>query len=153
MLAFAFGGAIRPAAAVTIFGNETDLSSPGGYVVGQYIPGEFTDFAIGWEFTVPNTGPHQLQGGTFGGSYAYGTNSLMLQVATNNSVPGAILASTVLTNVLTPSLSFVGFAMTPQVDLTPGATYWLLASGTDPSSRVYWWTPNIPPGSFPETVS
>jgi hypothetical protein len=153
-LTLALGGTSKPAVATTIFSNETGLSSPGGYVVGQYIPGEFTDFAIGWEFTVPATGPHELQGGTFGGSYAYGTNSLMLQVATNNSgVPGTILASTVLTNVLTPSLSFVGFTMTPMVDLTPGATYWLLAGVTDPSSRVYWWTPDIPPGSFPQTVS
>jgi hypothetical protein len=148
------GSGIRSASAVTIFSNETGLSSPGGYVVGQYIPGQFTDFAIGWQFTVPSTGPHELQGGTFGGSYAYGTNSLMLQVATNNSgVPGAILASTVLANVLTSNLSFVGFVMTPKVDLIPSATYWLLASVTDPSSRVYWWTPNIAPGNYPETVS
>jgi hypothetical protein len=78
----------------------------------------------------------------------------MLQVATNNSgVPGAILASTVLANVLTSNLSFVGFVMTPKVDLIPSATYWLLASVTDPSSRVYWWTPTVPPGNYPETVS
>ena len=30
--------------------------------------------------------------------------------------------------------------------------YWLLASITDPSSRADWWTPDIAPGVFAETV-
>jgi hypothetical protein len=150
--AFALGGAVEAPAAV-IFDNITGTSSPGGYVVGQYSPG--SDYAIGWSFTVPLDVDSPLLGGSIGVQYAGGTNEMDLQIADDvGDAVGATVASGVIKNL--PSvLGIVNFTMSPEVVLTPGASYWLLASMPDPSARAYWWTPNIAAvtDGFPEAVS
>jgi hypothetical protein len=150
--AFALGGAGQAPAAV-IFSNITGTSSPGGYVVGQYSPG--SDYAIGWSFTVPLEIDRPLLGGQIGVQYAYGTNEMDLQIATDvGDTVGATVASGKIDNLPT-ALHIVSFTMSPNVVLTPGASYWLLASMPDPNARAYWWTPNITPvpNGFPEAVS
>jgi PEP-CTERM motif len=150
--AFALGGAGEAPAAV-IFDNITGTSSPGGYVVGEYSPG--SDYAIGWSFTVPIGAGGALFGGSIGVQYASGTNEMDLQIANDvGDTVGATVASAVIQNH-PPVLGFVNFTMSPEVVLTPGASYWLLASMPDPNATAYWWTPNIAaaPNGFPEAVS
>jgi hypothetical protein len=152
--AFALWGAGEASAAV-IFDNSTGTSSSGGYVVGEYSPGSV--YALGGDFTVPVGAPLHLVGGSIGVSFdsnSTGSNEMDLEVAEDvgGADPvGAVVASATISNLPTV-LTFVNFTM-PEALLTPGASYWLLASMPDSAATAYWWAADIPPGSYPVAVS
>jgi hypothetical protein len=156
-IALAFGGA-HEASATVIFSNITGPSSPGGYVVGQYSPG--SNYALGSSFTVPIGAPTHLIGGSIGVSFQPGNtglNEMDLEIAVDDgsaiSGPvGAIVANAVITNLST-DLTFIDFSTLPGAVLTPGASYWLLASMPDSSATAYWWAANVPAASYPVAVS
>jgi hypothetical protein len=156
VIAAATLGLGAPAKAEVIFDNITGTSSPGGYVVGLYSPG--SDYAIGWSFTVPLGAALPALGGSIGVSFlgGSGTNEMDLEIAEDDSLStiGAVVATAVITN-LPADLEIINFQLSSPVILTPGATYWLLASMPDPNATAYWWTPNIAadPGAFPQAVS
>jgi hypothetical protein len=148
-MVLALGGATSASAGV-IFDNITGTSSPGGYLVGQYPGGGI--YAIGFDFTAPSVaGP--AVGGAIGVEYSSGLNQLDLTLAEN--IGGAV-GPTVATATLTAipaTLTILDFSLTSPATLTPGASYWLIATADDPSAVFYWWTPNIPVGSFDQIVS
>jgi hypothetical protein len=156
--AAALGGAGQ-ASAETIFDNVTGPASAptssGGYVVGEYSPGSV--YALGGVFTVPLNGPLDLVGGSIVVSFdtaSAGLNEMDLEIAQDigGADPvGAIVASTTISSLPT-SLTLVDFA-TPETMLTPGASYWLLASMPDPTATAYWWAADISQGAYPVVVS
>jgi hypothetical protein len=139
-MAFALGGA-RDASAEVIFDNRTGTSSSGGYVVGEYSPGSV--YALGGNFTVPVGAPLHLVGGSIGvsfGASSTGLNEMDLEIAEDvgGADPvGAILASATISDLPTV-LTFVDFTVSPEALLTPGASYWLLASMPDTAATAYW---------------
>ena len=152
--AFALGGA-GEASAEVIFDNSTGTSSSGGYVVGEYSPGSV--YALGGIFTVPVNGPLDLVGGSIGVSFASstGSNEMDLEIAEDvgGADPvGAVVATATISNLPTV-LTFVDFTVSPEARLTPGASYWLLASMPDPTATAYWWAAYIPAGAYPVAVA
>ena len=148
--ALALGGAGEASAAV-IFDNRTGASSSGGYVVGAV-------YALGGSFTVPVGAHLDLVGGSIGVSFdAFNTglNEMDLEIAKDvgGADPvGAIVASAIISNLPTV-LTFVDFTVSPEVILTPGASYWLLASMPDPTATAYWWAADIAPAAYPVAVA
>jgi hypothetical protein len=153
--AFALGGA-GDASAEVIFDNSTGTSSSGGYVVGEYSPGSV--YGLGGNFTVPVGAPLHLVGGSIGvsfGASSTGLNEMDLEIADDvggaNPV-GAILASATISDLPTV-LTFVDFTVSPEALLTPGASYWLLASMPDTTATAYWWAAYVPPAAYPVAVA
>jgi hypothetical protein len=144
------------ASAEVIFDNTTGTNSSGGYVVGEYSPGSV--YALGGSFTVPVGAPLHLVGGSIGVSFAptsTGLNQMDLEIAQDvgGADPvGAILASATISGLPTV-LTFVDFTVSPEALLTPGASYWLLASMPDSSATAYWWAADIPPAAYPVAVA
>jgi PEP-CTERM motif len=153
--AFALGGGASASAAV-IFDNSTGTSSSGGYVVGEYSPGSV--YALGGDFTVPDGAPLRLVGGSIGVSFdaaSPGLNEMDLEIAKDvgGAEPvGAIVASATIDDLPTV-LTFVDFNVSPVALLTPGASYWLLASLPDPTATAYWWAAYVSPGAYPVAVA
>jgi PEP-CTERM motif len=157
--AFALGGA-GEASAEVIFDNVTGpLSAPtssGGYVVGEYSPGSV--FALGGLFTVPVNGPLDLVGGSIAVSFdaaSSGMNEMDLDIAEDvgGADPvGAIIATATISSLPTV-LTLVDFTVSPEALLTPGGSYWLLASMPDPTATAYWWAADIPQGAYPVAVA
>ncbi len=147
--ALALGGA-GEANAGLIFSNITGTSSPGGYLVGLY-PGA-GDYAIGSDFTAPSdVGP--AVGGAIGVEYSSGLDQLDLTLAENlGGDVGPTVATATLTNI-PPTLAILDFTLSAPTTLTPGASYWLIATADDPTAVFYWWTPAIPAGAYDQTVS
>jgi hypothetical protein len=154
-MAFALGGA-RDASAEVIFDNRTGTSSSGGYVVGEYSPGSV--YALGGNFTVPVGAPLHLVGGSIGvsfGASSTGLNEMDLEIAEDvgGADPvGAILASATISDLPTV-LTFVDFTVLPEALLTPGASYWLVASMPDTTATAYWWAAYVPPAAYPVAVA
>jgi PEP-CTERM motif len=156
--AAAMGGA-GVASAEIIFDNVTGPASAptssGGYVVGEYSPGSV--YGLGGVFTVPVNGPLDLVGGSIVVSFdaaSTGMNEMDLAIAEDvgGADPvGAIIASATISDLPT-GLTSVDFT-TPEAPLTPGASYWLLASMPDPTATAYWWAAYIPPVAYPVVVS
>jgi hypothetical protein len=65
---------------------------------------------------------------------------------------GAILASATISDLPTV-LTFVDFTVSPEALLTPGASYWLLASMPDTTATAYWWAADVPPAAYPVVVA
>ena len=153
--AFALAGA-GDASAEVIFDNSTGTSSSGGYVVGEYSPGSV--YALGGNFTVPVGAPLHLVGGSIGvsfGASSTGLNEMDLEIAEDvgGADPvGAILASATISDLPTV-LTFVDFTVSPEALLTPGASYWLLASMPDTTATAYWWAAYVPPAAYPVAVA
>jgi len=153
--AFAMGGA-GEASAEVIFDNTTGTSSSGGYVVGEYSPGSV--YALGGNFTVPVGAPLHLVGGSIGVSFdatSPGLNEMDLEIANDVGGPdpvGTIVASAIISDLPTV-LTFVNFTFSPEALLTPGASYWLLASMPDGTATAYWWAAYISPAAYPVAVS
>ena len=154
-MAFALGGT-RDASAEAIFDNSTGTSSSGGYVVGEYSPGSV--YALGGNFTVPVGAPLHLVGGSIGvsfGASSTGLNEMDLEIAEDvgGADPvGAILASATISDLPTV-LTFVDFTVSPEALLTPGASYWLVASMPDTTATAYWWAAYVPPAAYPVAVA
>jgi PEP-CTERM motif len=157
--AFALGGA-GEASAEVIFDNVTGpLSAPtssGGYVVGEYSPGSV--YALGGVFTVPVNGPLDLVGGSIAVSFdaaSTGMNEMDLEIAEDvgGADPvGAIIATATISSLPTV-LTLVDFTVSPEALLTPGGSYWLLASMPDPTATAYWWAADIAQGAYPVAVA
>ena len=154
-MAFALGGT-RDASAEAIFDNSTGTSSSGGYVVGEYSAGSV--YALGGNFTVPVGAPLHLVGGSIGvsfGASSTGLNEMDLEIAEDvgGADPvGAILASATISDLPTV-LTFVDFTVSPEALLTPGASYWLVASMPDTTATAYWWAAYVPPAAYPVAVA
>jgi hypothetical protein len=156
--AAALGGAGQASAEI-IFDNVTGPASAptssGGYVVGEYSPGSV--YALGGVFTVPLNGPLDLVGGSIAVSFdaaSTGINEMDLAIADDigGADPvGAIVATATISNLPT-ALTSVDFT-TPEAQLTPGASYWLLASMPDSTATAYWWAADIPQGAYPVAVA
>jgi hypothetical protein len=156
--AAALGGAGQASAEI-IFDNVTGPASAptssGGYVVGEYSPGSV--YALGGVFTVPLNGPLDLVGGSLAVSFdaaSTGINEMDLTIADDigGADPvGAIVATATISNLPT-ALTLVDFT-TPEAQLAPGASYWLLASMPDPTATAYWWAAYIPPAAYPVAVA
>lgn len=145
LLAILLGGGGK-GFATTIFDNEGSPDG-NGFVVGLN-PGTSDYYSIGFNFTVPIAGPSVVTGGSFAGLVFSGTpNPLELQIAPAvgaDGLPGSPVVSTTLN--LPSSAAYVGFTTTP-TELTPGGTYWLIASVTDPTtSNSLWALTDAPPG-------
>jgi PEP-CTERM motif len=158
--AFALGGA-GEASAEVIFDNVTGpLSAPtssGGYVVGEYDPDSV--YALGGVFTVPVNGPLDLVGGSIAVSFdaaSTGMDEMDLEIAEDvgGADPvGAIIATARISSLPTV-LTLVDFTLSPEALLTPGGSYWLLASMPDPTATAYWWAADImTPGAYPVAVA
>jgi hypothetical protein len=152
--AAALGGAGQASAEI-IFDNVTGPASAptssGGYVVGEYSPGSV--YALGGVFTVPLNGPLDLVGGSLAVSFDAantGINEMDLVIADDDPV-GAIVATATISTLPT-ALTLVDFT-TPEAQLTPGASYWLLASMPDSTATAYWWAADIPQGTYPVAVA
>lgn len=133
--------------ATTIFDNEGSPDGNGDAV--GLIPGSTNYTSIGFNFTVPLTGPSVVTGGSFAGLAYFGTpNPLELQIAPAeglNEPPGSPVVSTTLTLPST-NAAYVSFTTTP-TQLTPGGIYWLIASVTDPTTSTSLWAlTDLPPG-------
>jgi hypothetical protein len=154
-MAFALGGA-GDASAEVIFDNSTGTSSSGGYVVGEYSPGSV--YALGGSFTVPVGAPVHLVGGSIGVSFdasSTGLNQMDLEIAQDvgGADPvGSIIASATISGLPTV-LTFVDFTVSPEALLTPGASYWLLASMPDSTATAYWWAADVAPAAYPVAVA
>jgi hypothetical protein len=154
-MAFALGGT-RDASAEAIFDNSTGTSSSGGYVVGEYSAGSV--YALGGNFTVPVGAPLHLVGGSIGvsfGASSAGLNEMDLEIAEDvggADTVGAILASATISDLPTV-LTFVDFTVLPEALLTPGASYWLVASMPDTTATAYWWAAYVPPAAYPVAVA
>jgi len=154
-MAFALGGT-RDASAEAIFDNSTGTSSSGGYVVGEYSAGSV--YALGGNFTVPVGAPLHLVGGSIGvsfGASSAGLNEMDLEIAEDvggADTVGAILASATISDLPTV-LTFVDFTVSPEALLTPGASYWLVASMPDTTATAYWWAAYVPPAAYPVAVA
>jgi uncharacterized protein (TIGR03437 family) len=148
-------GVLAPGSLATIYGagftgitaiydNFSGMSSAnGGYSVGQYAGGPDT-YAIGYNFAVPQGGDMVFAGGAYLGSFGSGTNAVFIALRSDlGGKPGAVLESMNLVNVLTKSVTTVGFPSTLGPVLSGGGTYWLTAEMTSPStSTSVWYTPS-----------
>jgi hypothetical protein len=65
---------------------------------------------------------------------------------------GAILASATISDLPTV-LTFVDFTVASDALLTPGASYWLVASMPDTTATAYWWAAYVPPAAYPVAVA
>jgi hypothetical protein len=122
---------------VTIFSDLTGTTHAGGYVVGQYLP--LGSVAIGTAFTPtgPNYKLSQIQALL---SLDSGVNDMTLRLYQGSGdVPGSLLESWHLVNVLgsTPSIVTVDSVKNPK--LVAGQQYWITATMSDLTSRAYWW--------------
>jgi hypothetical protein len=92
---------------------------------------------------VPVGAPLHLVGGSIGvsfGASSTGLNEMDLEIAEDvgGADPvGAILARATISDLPTV-LTFVDFTASPEALLTPGASYWLLASMPDTTATAYW---------------
>lgn len=107
---------------------------------------------------MPVGAPLHLVGGSIGvsfGASSAGLNEMDLEIAEDvgGADPvGAILASATISDLPTV-LTFVDFTVSPEALLTPGASYWLLASMPDTSATAYWWAADVPPAAYPVLVA
>ncbi len=107
---------------------------------------------------MPVGAPLHLVGGSIGVSFGAsntGLNEMDLEIAEDvgGADPvGAILASATISDLPTV-LTFVDFTVSPEALLTPGASYWLLASMPDTTATAYWWAAYVPPAAYPVAVA
>lgn len=127
---------IVPAKADTIYDDLTGAIAHGGYVFGQYSPG--TTYVIGAAFTPgQNYRFDQFQGLL---SLSQGVNDAVISLyADSGNVPGTLLESWHLVNVLTSAAAGVTLNSVSYPALVGGQQYWITASMADPTSTGVWW--------------
>jgi hypothetical protein len=130
-----------------IFSNETGLLSNGGYAVGNYpVVPPIGVYVIGFNFVVPSSTSYICNSGSFVGSLdvaGSSSNDIQLQLYNDvSNLPGSVIDSVTLHNVLGSNLTIIPFNSTFQPILSAGQQYWLVASMVDPTATGIWWTPN-----------
>jgi Domain of unknown function (DUF6531) len=128
---------LNAASPVAIFSDLNGTFTPGGYIVGQYSPGN--SYAGGPAFRVvgQNYKLTQIQALL---SFSSGVNNMTIGLYTDSGgVPGTLLESWNLVNVLTPSPSIVTLASVASPTLTAGQRYWIIAGMANPTSVGVWW--------------
>ncbi|HEX3745808.1 MAG TPA: RHS repeat-associated core domain-containing protein [Bryobacteraceae bacterium] len=122
---------------VTIFSDLTGTFTPGGYIVGQYSPGN--TFTIGAAFSVvgQNYTLNLIQTLM---SFSSGVNNMNVGLYTDSGgIPGTLLESWSLVNVLPPAPSIITLTSVVNPILMAGQRYWITAAMADPTSVGVWW--------------
>lgn len=128
----------------SVFSNLQGTSTPGGLTVGLYGDGP-NSYALGYSFAAPLGSDYVFAGATYFGSFAKGTNDLVLSLCSDsNGAPGAILESQHFVNVLSSTPGLVQFVSDVHPTLTGGHQYWLTAAMAYPaaSASVWWISPS-----------
>jgi hypothetical protein len=122
---------------VTIFSDLTGNFTPGGYIVGQYSPGN--TFTIGAAFAVVGQN-YTLSLIQTLMSFSSGVNNMTVGLYTDaGGVPGSRLESWSLVNVLPPTQSIVTLTSVVNPTLMAGQRYWITAAMANPTSVGVWW--------------
>jgi hypothetical protein len=142
LLAVAIGCAARLEAAViysNLGPNDSFFTSPGTYPVWNLTSGGFIHRAA--SFTVPGSQPVQFGSADLGFHLQNGTNSANVTLAANGTgnLPGATIESI---NISLPAPSanptIVTATSNTNPTLTPGTTYWIIASVNFPGTMATW---------------
>jgi len=125
----------------TLFSDLNGTATPGGYVVGQYSPG--STFVIGAAFT-PSGQTYTLTQIQALLSFSSGVNSMVLGLYQDSGgVPGQLLESWNLNNVLGSAPAIITVNSVLQPTLHAGQRYWITAGMADATSTGVWWINNI----------
>jgi 6-phosphogluconolactonase (cycloisomerase 2 family) len=134
-------GVINPvadaASTITIFSDLNGTATPGGYVVGQYSPGN--SYVIGAAFT-PIRQTYTLSQIQALLSFGSGVNSMVLSLYQDSGgVPGELLESWSLDDVLGTAPSIITLDSVRHRTLRAGQQYWITAAMVEPTSVGVWW--------------
>jgi 6-phosphogluconolactonase (cycloisomerase 2 family) len=134
-------GVINPvadaASTITIFSDLNGTATPGGYIIGQYSPGN--SFVIGAAFT-PIRQTYTLSQIQALLSFGSGVNSMVLSLHQDSGgVPGELLESWSLDDVLGTAPSIITLDSVRHPTLRAGQQYWITAAMVEPTSVGVWW--------------
>ncbi len=133
---------LDPAAApVTVFSDLNGTATPGGYIVGQYSPGNA--YVLGAAF-IPSGQTYTLTQIQALLSFNSGINIMFVELHQDaGGVPGQTLESWILSGVLGPAPAIITMNSVLQPTLQAGQRYWVTVGMEDSKSTGVWWINNI----------